>query len=285
MKDTSIYPKRIFNSKGILHSFDRPLVMGILNSTPDSFYAPSRSSGADEVANKVQEMLDQGLDILDVGGYSSRPGAADVSEDEEMQRVIPVIEKLNRNFPDLLISIDTFRSKVADVAINAGASIINDISGGGLDPAIYAVAAKHKVPLILMHMRGTPQTMHQFTDYNSIIQDMLFYFGEKIELAKAAGVTDIILDPGFGFSKTIDQNFEVLSNLHRFSVLNCPILLGVSRKSAIYKTLNISADESLNGTTVLNTLGLLKGADILRVHDVLEAKQAIQLIKKTGLIN
>lgn len=285
MKDTSIYPKRTFNCKGILHSFDHPLVMGILNSTPDSFYAPSRSHGANEVVNKVQEMISQGMDILDIGGYSSRPGAADVSEDEEMQRVIPVIEKLHSEFPDLLISIDTFRSKVADASINAGASIINDISGGGLDPAIYAVAAKHKVPFILMHMRGTPQTMSQFTDYNSIIQDMLFYFGEKIELAKAAGVTDIILDPGIGFSKTIDQNFEVLSNLHRFSVLNCPILLGVSRKSTIYKTLNISAEESLNGTTVLNTIGLIKGADIVRVHDVLEARQAIQLVQRTGLIN
>jgi dihydropteroate synthase len=258
--------------------------MGILNSTPDSFYVPSRSSGADEVANKVQEMLSQGLNILDIGGYSSRPGAADVSEDEEMLRVIPVIEKLHRDFPGLLISIDTFRSKVADAAIHAGASIINDISGGAMDSSMYTIAAKHKVPYILMHMRGTPQTMSQFTNYDSIIQDMLFYFGEKIELAKAAGVTDIILDPGIGFSKTLEQNFEVLSNLHRFSVLNCPILLGVSRKSTIYKSLNISAEESLNGTTVLNTIGLLKGADIVRVHDVLEASQAIQLLQKTGLI-
>ncbi len=285
MKDTSIYPKRTFNCKGILHSFDRPLVMGILNVTPDSFYAPSRSGDWSEIIMRVQKMLSQGLDFLDLGGYSSRPGAVDVSEAEELQRVIPVIEKLHHEFPDLIISIDTFRSKVADAAIKAGASIINDISGGGLDPAIYGIAAKHKAPYILMHMRGTPQTMGQFTSYDSIIQDMLFYFSEKIELAKAAGVTDIILDPGIGFSKTPEQNFEVLANLHRFSVLECAILLGVSRKSTIYKTLNISAEESLNGTTVLNTLGLLKGADILRVHDVLEAKQAIQLIQKTGLIN
>ncbi len=230
-------------------------------------------------------MLSQGLDILDLGGYSSRPGAADVSEAEELQRVIPVIEKLHHEFPDLLISIDTFRSKVADAAIKAGVSIINDISGGNLDPAIYGIASKYKVPYVLMHMRGTPQTMGQFTSYNSIIQDMLLYFSEKIELAKAAGVTDIILDPGIGFSKTPEQNFEVLANLHRFQVLECPILLGVSRKSTICKTLNISAEDSLNGTTVLNTVGLLKGADILRVHDVLEAMQAIQLIQKTGLIN
>ncbi len=285
MKDTSIYPKRTFNCKGILHSFDRPLVMGILNVTPDSFYAPSRSGNWSEIITSVQKMLSQGLDILDLGGYSSRPGAADVSEAEELQRVIPVIEKLHHEFPDLLISIDTFRSKVADAAIKAGVSIINDISGGNLDPAIYGIASKYKVPYVLMHMRGTPQTMGQFTSYNSIIQDMLLYFSEKIELAKAAGVTDIILDPGIGFSKTPEQNFEVLANLHRFQVLECPILLGVSRKSTICKTLNISAEDSLNGTTVLNTVGLLKGADILRVHDVLEAMQAIQLIQKTGLIN
>lgn len=285
MKDTSIYPKRTFNCKGILHSFDRPLVMGILNITPDSFYAPSRSSDVNKIANRVSEMVDQGLDILDLGGYSSRPGATDVSEDEEMKRVIPVIEKLHHEFPDLVISIDTFRSKVADAAVDAGASIINDISGGALDPAIYGIASKHKVPFVLMHMRGTPQTMGQFTSYDSIIQDMLFYFSEKIELAKAAGVTDIILDPGIGFSKTIEQNFEVLANLHQFSVLNCPILLGISRKSTIYKTLNITAEESLNGTTVLNTIGLMKGADIVRVHDVLEAREAIQLVQKSGLIN
>jgi dihydropteroate synthase len=285
VKDTSIYPKRTFNCKGILHSFDRPLVMGILNVTPDSFYAPSRSGDWSEIILRVQKMLSQGLDILDLGGYSSRPGAVDVSEDEELQRVIPVIEKMHHVFPDLIISIDTFRSQVADEALFAGASIINDISGGGLDPEIYGIAAKHKAPYILMHMRGTPQTMGQFTSYDSIIQDMLFYFSEKIELAKVAGLTDIILDPGIGFSKTPEQNFEVLANLHRFRVLECPILLGVSRKSTICKTLNISAEESLNGTTVLNTLGLLKGADILRVHDVLEAKQAIQLIQKTGLIN
>jgi dihydropteroate synthase len=259
--------------------------MGILNVTPDSFYAPSRSHDWTEIVNRVQEMLSQGLDILDLGGYSSRPGAADVPEADELNRVIPVIEKLSAEFPKLLISIDTFRSKVADLAVQAGASIINDISGGALDPKIYGVAARYRVPYIIMHMRGTPQTMGQFTEYDAIIQDMLHYFGEKIALAKLAGITDIILDPGIGFSKTLDQNFEVMANLHRLKVLQCPILLGISRKSMICKTLQVTAEESLNGTTVLNTLGLLKGADIVRVHDVKEASQAVQLLCKTRLIN
>lgn len=285
MKDTPIYPKRTFNFKGILHSFDRPAIMGILNITPDSFYAPSRLQDSAAIRTRVEGMLNAGVDILDVGGYSSRPGAQEVSESDEIERVVPVIEKLIAQFPDLLISVDTFRSKVADLALTAGASMVNDISGGALDDSMYAVVAKHHVPYVMMHMRGTPQTMGNFTDYDDLIGEMMRFFGERIRLAQSAGIKDIIIDPGFGFSKTQTQNFEVMKNLSFFSILKCPVLVGVSRKSMVYKSLNLSPDQSLNGTTVMNTVALLNGADFLRVHDVAEASQAINLLLKTGLIN
>lgn len=259
--------------------------MGILNITPDSFYAPSRLQDWTAIQSRVDEMLNAGVDILDVGGYSSRPGAQEVSESDEIERVVPVIEKVITQFPNLLISVDTFRSKVADLALTAGASMVNDISGGSLDDSMYAVVAKHRVPYVMMHMRGTPQTMGEFTDYDDLIGEMIRFFGERIRLAQNAGIKDIIIDPGFGFSKTQIQNFEVMKNLSLFSVLNCPVLIGVSRKSMVYKTLNLSADQSLNGTTVMNTVALLNGADFLRVHDVTEASQAINLLLKTGLIN
>lgn len=259
--------------------------MGILNVTPDSFYASSRVQEWTLINTRVTEMLSEGMNVLDIGGYSSRPGATDISEQEELDRVVPVIEKLSTHFPDLLISVDTFRSRVADEAISVGASFINDISGGNLDEKIYKVATKYQVPYILMHMRGTPQTMNTLTQYDNLLREMVHYFGEKITHAKKAGVRDIILDPGFGFSKSADQSFEILANLNRFSVFGCPILVGLSRKSMIYKTLGISAEESLNGTTALNTVALLKGADFLRVHDVKVAAQTIDLLTKTGLID
>lgn len=261
-----------------MRSFDKPLVMGIINVTPDSFYASSRLSEADRVIAKVVEMQAAGAEIIDMGGYSSRPGAADVSETEELNRVVPLIETVHRHFPDLLISIDTFRSKVAEAALKAGASVVNDISGGQLDEHIFDVAAAHKAPYVLMHMRGNPQTMVAQNEYQNMVAEMLTYFGRQVSLAKERGVCDIILDPGFGFSKNGSQNFELLNELNQFSVLGYPILVGVSRKSMIYKTLGITPEESLNGTTVVNTIALMKGASILRVHDVKEARQAVELV-------
>jgi len=280
VKDTVIYSKQTFNFKGILRSFPQPLVMGIINVTPDSFYKNSRFQEVEEILAKVNQMNSDGADIIDIGGYSSRPGAADISEDKEISRVVPVIKKIHERFPGLLISIDTFRSNVAEEAVKSGASIINDISGGLQDVKIFNVAARYNVPFILMHMKGTPQTMMSHTNYENPVKEISFYFSAQIEKAKNAGVKDIILDPGFGFSKTIDQNFELLNQLEQFRLFDLPILVGISRKATIYKTLGILPEESLNGTTVLNTVALLKGASILRVHDVKEAKEAVNLVSR-----
>jgi dihydropteroate synthase len=278
VKDTAFYPKLTFHFKGILRTFDTPLVMGIINATPDSFYASSRTNASGDVLTRVAEMMQAGADVVDIGGYSSRPGAADVSEAEELSRVVPLIQKIHAQFPDLLISIDTFRSAVADAALKAGASLINDISGGTLDERIFEVAAAHKVPYILMHMRGNPQNMHTLNSYENMIAEMTAFFRSQVEKARSKGVQEIILDPGFGFSKNGVQNYELLHQLEKFNVLELPLLVGVSRKSMIYKTLGITPEESLNGTTVVNTIALLKGASFLRVHDVKEAKQAVTLV-------
>jgi dihydropteroate synthase len=278
VKDTAFYPKLTFNFKGILRSFDSPLVMGIINATPDSFYASSRTTAVDLVLKRVGEMIADGADMIDLGGYSSRPGAADISEAEELSRVVPLITAIHTAFPDLLISIDTFRSVVADKALKAGASVINDISGGTLDERIFDVAASHKAPYILMHMRGNPQTTHTLNQYENMIHEMMTFFSHQTGLAKLRGVQDLILDPGFGFSKRDHQNFELLQQLEKFTVSGFPLLIGVSRKSMIYKTLGITPEESLNGTTVVNTIALLKGASFLRVHDVKEARQAVELV-------
>ena len=261
-----------------MRSFDKPLIMGIINATPDSFYASSRAGETQLLLDRIAEMQSQGMDMLDVGGYSTRPGAADIPEAEELARLIPVIEQIHDKFPDLILSADTFRSKVADAALKAGASVINDISGGKLDEQILDVAAAHQAPYILMHMRGNPQTTHRLNTYENMVAEMLVYFGEQTALAKSRGVQDIILDPGFGFSKSGSQNFELLDQLQKLTVLGYPLLAGVSRKSMIWKTLGITPEESLNGTTVVNTVALLKGASILRVHDVKEAKQAVDLV-------
>lgn len=255
--------------------------MGILNVTPDSFYEDSRIRGTEALLRRAEAMLQEGADILDIGGYSSRPEAQHISEEEEHTRVIPAIRALRQAFPDCLISVDTFRASIAEQAVAAGAHIINDISGGQLDGMMFETVGRLQVPYILMHMRGTPQTMQQLTEYEDIIAEMVRYFERQIVQLQAAGVQDIILDPGFGFAKTTDQNFEVLQRLADFKMLGLPILAGLSRKSMTYKTLDIPATEALPGTIVLNTIALMHGAGILRVHDVKEAVQTIKLFKKS----
>jgi len=269
--------KKTLNIRGRLMDLSAPVVMGILNITPDSFYAGSRIGTADELVDKAGQMQNEGAGIIDVGGYSTRPGAGEVDPEEEADRVESAIEPLNKYFPELVISVDTFRSSVASRAISKGAHMINDVSGGILDDQMFDVAAALKVPYILMHMRGTPQTMNKLTDYNQLVPDILKDLQEKVEVLRQKGVADIIIDPGFGFAKTIAQNFELIKNLAAFHLLDYPLLVGISRKATIYKTLGITADEALNGTTVLNTLALQQGASIIRVHDVKPAAEVVKL--------
>ncbi|MDR1601042.1 MAG: dihydropteroate synthase [Tannerella sp.] len=269
------------NIKGYLHALDKPAVMGILNVTPDSFYGLSRKQSDAAIHQRIAEILDEGGTIVDVGGYSSRPDAADVSEAEEMQRLIPALSCLKDYYPDAIVSVDTFRAEIARRAVEEyGAAIINDISGGETDGRMFEVAAALRVPYILMHMRGTPKTMQQQTDYADMREEIMLYFAEKLRTLQLLGVNDIILDPGFGFSKTLEQNYELMRALNEFTVFGRPLLAGISRKSMIYKFLNNTPDECLNGTTVLNTFALLNGADILRVHDVKAAVEAIKIIDK-----
>lgn len=277
-EDILFPPKKTLLIKGKLFLLDEPLIMGILNITPDSFYEGSRLSGEiDEVLEKAGKMILEGADILDIGGYSSRPGAAEVSEIEELDRVIPAIEAIKRNFPETLISIDTFRAKVAEEAVKAGADIVNDISAGNLDPNMIPTVGKLNVPYIAMHMKGTPKDMQEQTQYKDILLEITHYFAKKMEECIKAGIKDVILDPGFGFAKTLDQNYWILKNLSYFKIIQAPILVGVSRKSMIYKLLDITPQDSLNGTSVLNMVALQNGANILRVHDVKEAKQTLKL--------
>lgn len=266
------------NCNGRLLVADKPLVMGIINATPDSFYAGSRQHTIDGILKQAEIMLQQGADILDIGGQSSRPGSIVVGEEEELKRVIDGIAALHDRFPGAFISVDTYYSKVAREAVAAGAGIINDISAGTMDADMFSMAASLKVPYVLMHMQGTPQTMQQSPQYDNVTREVLDFLIAKTELLKKAGVNDVIIDPGFGFGKTIAHNFELLCNLSVFKIISHPLLLGISRKSTISKTLGITAEEALNGTTVLNTIGLMNGADIIRVHDVKEAKEAIQLV-------
>ncbi|MBC7451771.1 MAG: dihydropteroate synthase [Cytophagales bacterium] len=254
--------------------------MGIVNVTPDSFFDGGQHNSLQQALELASDMVKSGVDIIDVGGYSSRPGAEDISIEEEIKRTQHVIKEMRERFPQLLISIDTFRSEVAQKAIEAGADMINDISGGAIDPQILAVAAQCKVPYILMHMKGTPQTMREQASYENLVGDILDYFTTRIALARKAGVTDIIIDPGFGFAKTMDQNYELLRKLDVFKILNVPVLVGVSRKSMIYKILDNTAAEALNGTTVLNAIALMNRINILRVHDVKEARETITLVKR-----
>ncbi|MCX7636731.1 MAG: dihydropteroate synthase [Cyclobacteriaceae bacterium] len=268
------------NAGGRLLVLNPPVVMGILNITPDSFYASSRVQDEKALLQHAEKMLEDGAAILDVGGYSSRPGAEDISLHEELQRVVPAVQLLHRHFPDAIISVDTFRTEVAREALNEGAVIINDITGGLGDHAMAALAAERHVPYICMHMRGTPQTMMQHTDYSDLMGELLDFFHKRIAALHAAGVKDIILDPGFGFAKTPEQNFELLSRLELLHLTGKPLLVGLSRKSMIWKTLGITVDEALNGTTALHMTALLKGACILRVHDVKEAVQTIKLFNR-----
>ena len=265
------------NCKGELICFDTPKVMGILNITPDSFYAQSRTTPA-EVLRKAEQMLEEGATFVDIGGYSSRPNAQEVSPQEELQRVVPVVEALVKHFPDIRISVDTFRAEVARESLEAGACIINDISAGQIDPAIWEVVAHYQVPYIAMHMRGTPQTKQTYTEYDKLTKDILYYFSQIKDKARQLRINDLIIDPGFGFSKTLAQNYELMQQLALFKALECPILVGISRKTMIYKLLDTTPETALNGTTVLNTFALLHGADILRVHDVKEAVECVKIV-------
>ena len=255
-----------------------PKVMSILNCTPDSFYGESRVDSISTALLRAEKHIQDGADILDIGGYSSRPGAFEVSENEELKRVTPIIEAVRKAFPEIIISCDTFRGKVAQEALEVGAQIINDISGGEIDPSILSVVSNFKCPYILMHSKGTPQTMHNHTNYTSIFKEVVTYFSQKLHQLQLAGVHDVLLDPGFGFAKTLEQNYALFNQLADFHFLGKPILIGVSRKSMIYKKLGITPEESLNGTTVLHTKAILAGAKILRVHDTKEAKEVIRIL-------
>lgn len=267
------------NCNGRLLSASGPLVMGVINATPDSFYAGSRFSASDAVVDQADKMIREGADIIDIGGQSTRPGSTLVGAEEESTRIVPAIEAVHKAFPEMFISVDTWYGSVAKAAVAAGASIINDVSGGSLDKDLWSTVASLRVPYVLMHMKGTPQTMQQHAHYENVTRDVLDFFVQTIPRLHEAGIYDIIADPGFGFGKTIAHNFELLRNLSVFNILNKPLLLGLSRKSTVYKTLQTTAEHALNGTTVLNTIGLMNGASILRVHDVKEAREAVVLVE------
>jgi dihydropteroate synthase len=271
------------NCKGQLIDLSTPKVMGILNVTPNSFFDGGKYNNETELLLRVEKMLTEGATFIDVGAYSSKPNAEFVSEEEEISRIVPVVNLLQKHFPEIILSIDTFRAGVAKVCIENGAAIINDISAGILDDKMLETIAQYQVPYIMMHMKGTPQTMDTFNQYDDIIKEMLFYFSERIAAARQLGINDLIVDPGFGFAKTLEQNYIVLQKLELFQMLELPLLAGVSRKSMIYKTLEVNAEMALNGTTVLNTIALTKGAKILRVHDVKEAVECVRLFNKMEL--
>ncbi|TCN59692.1 dihydropteroate synthase [Flavobacterium circumlabens] len=270
----------LINCKGQLIDLSTPKVMGVMNVTPDSFFDGGKYKNEYEIVTRAGKILTEGATFIDIGAYSSRPGADFVSEQEEIDRIVPAIEIILKHFPEALLSIDTFRAEVAKASIESGAALINDIAAGELDDKMFDVIAHYNVPYIMMHMRGNPQTMQTMTQYEDIVKEMLFYFSEKVKKARSLGINDLILDPGFGFAKTTEQNYEVLQKMELFNSLELPVLAGISRKSMIYKTLNITAQEALNGTTVINTIALTKGAKILRVHDVKEAMECVTLFNK-----
>lgn len=280
--EDKLFPlKYTLQIKGRFVCLNSPQIMGILNLTPDSFFGGSRvKTSGKELIDRVTKMVSEGADILDLGGYSTRPGAAEVTVEEEIQRVIPAIEWISEAFPSILISVDTFRSKVAEAAVHSGAHLVNDISAGTLDSRMLETVGKLEIPYIAMHMRGNPQTMQKQTNYSDILVELLNYFAEKTALCRKFGIKDVIIDPGFGFAKTVDQNYWLLQNLKYFQALSLPILVGISRKSMIYKTLRVSPEEALNGSTALHMFALTKGANILRVHDVKEAKETLTLFNK-----
>lgn len=268
------------NCKGTLIDLSTPKVMGIVNVTPDSFFDGGKLTNSDEIVGQVEKMLHDGATFIDLGGYSSKPGAEFVSEEEELNRVIPIVKLLIEKFPDILLSIDTFRSEVAKQAVENGAAIINDISAGLLDEKMLETVAKLQVPYIMMHMKGTPKTMQSLANYEDLLKEMNFYFSERIAKARSFGLNDIIIDPGFGFAKTIEHNYELLQNLELLQFHELPILAGISRKSMIYKTLETKPENALNGTTFLHAFCLQKGAKILRVHDVKEAVECVKLMSQ-----
>lgn len=272
---------RTINCKGNLIDFSTPKVMGILNITPDSFYDGGKFVSDTLILRQVEKMLQDGATFVDIGGQSTRPSSEFLTAEVELSRVLPIVELLLPNFPEILLSIDTFYSRVADECIKSGAALINDISAGSLDEKMMEVIANHQVPYIMMHMRGTPQNMQQMTNYEDLVKEILFYFSQKIAKARSLGINDLILDPGFGFAKTIAQNFELLQKMDLLQIADLPILIGISRKSMIYKTLETTPEKALNGTTILNTIALTKGALILRVHDV---KEAVECVKLTSLL-
>jgi len=265
------------NCKGTLIDLSNPKIMGILNCTPDSFFDGGRYKDEKSVLAQVEKMLLEGATFIDIGAYSSRPGAADVSQELELKRIVPIVELVLKNFPETYISIDTFRSKVAYECVQGGAAIINDISAGSRDSDLIKTVAALKVPYILMHMRGNPKTMHEKTNYDDLIEDLLLFFSEKIKIARDHGIVDVILDPGFGFAKTLEQNYLLLNKLESLTITDCPLLVGLSRKSMIYKLLNTTAANALNGTTALHMVALHNKANIIRTHDVKEAMECVLL--------
>lgn len=269
---------RYINVNGRLMDLSCPQVMGILNVTPDSFYASSRKQTEEEIAARAQQILAEGGSIIDIGAYSSRPNAEHISAEEEMKRLRNGLEIIVREHPDAVLSVDTFRADVARMCVEEyGVAIVNDIAAGNMDSEMFSTIARLGVPYIMMHMQGTPQNMQQHPHYEDVLREVLYYFSEKVQRLRDMGVKDIILDPGFGFGKTIEHNYELLNQMEEFAIFELPLLVGVSRKSMIYKLLGITSEEALNGTTVLHTIALMKGANILRVHDVKEAVEAVRL--------
>ena len=279
-ENTNYSRERVLNIRGKLFTISNPQVMGIVNCTPDSFYTYSQNSTPEMQQRLIDLHVKNGATWLDIGGYSTRPGAEHISEKEEIERIKFAISYVLEHYPEIKISVDTFQSDVADYALQQGVHLINDISGGLINPEIFSIIAKHQVPYVLMHMRGTPQTMAQLNKYDNLLREVMVELGTQIERARNAGIKDVIVDPGFGFAKNSEQNLELFSFLEAFQLFDCPILVGISRKSMIYKTLGIEASDSLNGTSVLNTIALDKGASILRVHDVKEAVEVVKLWRK-----
>lgn len=284
-KDSIFWPKPSLNIKGSLYNFQDPMIMGILNITPDSFYDGGRYEDEGSIFNQLEKMINEGADIIDVGASSSRPGASIISSKEEISRLSPVLKMIKKKFSDIIISVDSYYSETARAAADLGADMINDISGGTLDPLMIKTMSEIRLPYIMMHMQGNPQNMQQSPKYKNIIAEICYYFSEKIKAFEDAGVKDIVLDPGFGFGKSLDHNYSILAKFEEFHLFQKPIMAGISRKSMIYKLLESTAEEALNGTTVANALALTKGAHILRVHDVKAAKEASKIVTFTQNLN
>lgn len=284
-ENTTFSRERVLNIRGKLFTISTPQVMGIVNCTPDSFYSDSRSSTLEKQQKLIDLHVKNGATWLDIGGYSSRPGAEHISEQEEIERIKFAVSYALEAYPEVKISVDTFQSGVASYVLEQGAHLINDISGGLINPELFSITASHQIPYVLMHMRGTPQTMAQLNKYDNLLREVMVELGSQVEKAKTAGLNDLIIDPGFGFAKNSEQNLELFAYLEAFQLFDFPVLVGISRKSMIYKTLGIEAEDSLNGTSVLNAIALAKGADILRVHDVKEAFETVNLWSKIKTIS